>query len=137
MSKGMIKMEFEAPNIDGIGQEAIDLLRPKAVDAIKDITKRMVTAFKKEVGRMGRGRDIASAPGEPPMTETKAYWRGFSRRVVNKKSKPYVEGQLGNRLWQPLGRFLNYGTKNRAPRPHIEPVLERNKSEIERRMGEL
>lgn len=131
----MMKMRYVPPNLAGYGEEALEKFRPGAKLAMRDIMKDLLAAMKQAVGRPGKGRNIASRPGEPPMTETKAYQKAFRRSVSSNKRR--VQGDLGNLLWQSVGRMLEYGTKTMQPRHHVADVLARQIPKIEERLRRL
>ncbi len=131
----MMKLVYIPADLRGWGDEAMEKFRPGAKLAMRDITKDLLAAMKQTVGRMGRGRKIASAPGEAPMTETKAYQKSFRRSVSSNKRR--VQGDIGSTLWQKVGKMLEYGTKRMAPRPHASDTLARQIPNIEDRLRRI
>lgn len=67
-------------------------------------------------GKMHR----ASSPGEPPAVDTGRYRSSISHLIVSfgKKYKGYVGSNVI------YGKFLEFGTRKMAPRPHWKPILE-------------
>jgi hypothetical protein len=131
----MMTLRYIPPDLNGFGEEALEKFRPGAKLAMRDITKDLLAAMKAAVGRPGKGRNIASRPGEPPMTETKAYQKAWRRSVSSNKRR--VQGDLGNLLWQSVGKMLEYGTKFMQPRRHVVDVLARQIPKIEQRLSRI
>jgi len=99
---------------------ATELVRTEAISLILDTPKS---------GRIYRRRSVthrASAPGEPPASDT-----GFN---VNSITTDYDFGSLSGTVTarSQYAPYLEYGTRNMEPRPFMRPALMNKKDEIER-----
>lgn len=74
-------------------------------------------------GRVYKRRSIthkASAPGEPPKTDTGQLVRNITVRRLSLASY-----DVGSRKGAPHGYFLEFGTRNMMPRPWLTPAVEK------------
>ena len=78
--------------------------------------------------RRGNVEHQASAPGEPPASDT--------GNLISKINTDYEEGYLTGRvlIQAGYGAFLEYGTVNMEPRPFVRPTIEKNLASIEERI---
>ncbi len=70
----------------------------------------------------------ASAPGEPPATDTGFLVQNITSQVKSEGTK--VIGQIVASA--PYAKALEFGTTNMKPRPYMQPALERNRPKIKR-----
>ena len=75
------------------------------------------------------GRHTASAPGEPPATDTGALASSIAR----------VSGKPGAAVGTALeyGKHLEFGTTDMKPRPWLFPALESQRKFFEKRMADI
>jgi hypothetical protein len=77
----------------------------------------------------GLGWTRASAPGQPPAIQTGEYARSLKHQKVRDG-----EYEAGSPEW--LGQWLEKGTDDMAPRPHVFRAYQRNKRDISRALYE-
>jgi HK97 gp10 family phage protein len=73
------------------------------------------------------GNHQASAPGQPPATDTGQLVRSITMSVEGTEGE--VVGVI--RASAPYAAMLEYGTSNIAPRPYMQPGLESQRRKIE------
>ena len=78
------------------------------------------------------GKHIASAAGEPPASDTGFLARSISFSVEENKGE--VIGMV--KASAPYAAYLEFGTRNIAPRPYMQPALEQNKPKIRKMFQE-
>ena len=126
-STGKIK-SVEADYIRCVGRAvdaATQIVRTAAVDMIQRSPKTG------ETYRRGNITHRASAPGEPPATDT-----GFLvSQIFAKVDADKLGGQVESRA--PYSRFLEFGTVNMEARPFLFPALEMSKPRIRAIFGRL
>jgi len=66
----------------------------------------------------------ASAPGEPPKTDTGQLVRNITAKVSR------LLATIGSRESAPYGKWLEFGTGNILPRPWLRPTLNENRKFI-------
>ena len=108
---------------------------PERVQArvMSDVEHRMdraVTFLRDEVKRainIGNptGRE-PSAPGEPPRKVTSRLFHSMAKAVV--RTPHEVIGAYGSNVEYSF--FLELGTRKMAPRPHLRPALQKNRSRV-------
>ena len=79
-----------------------------------------------------RRTHTASAPGQPPATDTGFLVSNVSTQVKTQGKK--VIGQIVSSA--PYSVHLEFGTTNMKARPFMQPALEKNKRKIQRIFGE-
>ena len=123
----MIKVTLVAPNVSGLGEEAVAALRADIVEWVGEVMADVAARMRAILSRSGR----VSQPGEAPSRQSAVDAYADSWETVTKQLKRAVEGRLGSKQWRHLGRKLEYGTRKMRPRPHVGPVLEQWKRDLE------
>jgi len=71
----------------------------------------------------------ASAPGQPPASDT-----GFlANNIKRKMDNDNMGGEVGSR--STYSKFLEFGTSKMLPRPYMFPALEKNRKKIKQRIS--
>lgn len=140
-----LDLQIDMPDLTGLGEEAIEAMRPRAFAAVEDAMMHLRNAIVRKVGGAGRGREYvrtrsglvhrASLPGDPPARDMGDYVQSWQSDTTDKGSE--IEGQLGSSMWEERGKYLEHGTRNMAPRPHVAPTIEEERDAIERRLGRI
>jgi hypothetical protein len=138
-------LRIDMPDLTGLGEEAMQAIRPRAFAAVEDVMMHLRNAIVTKVGGAGRGQEYvrtkdgkvhrASMPGDPPARDYGDYVQSWSSDTVDKGN--VIEGQLGSSMWEERGQWLEHGTSKMAPRPHVTPTLEEEKGAVEDRLGRL
>lgn len=141
----MITLEFEAPNVKGLAEEVANMAWPQVRDFIEARTIAFLNAMKVMVGGIGHGRlykrtksgkmHRASLPGAPPARDRGDYVNSWDYDFKANDQQMSAEGRIGSRLWSRRGVFLELGTTDMQPRPHVAPVAEHWRNETERMIG--
>jgi hypothetical protein len=95
----------------------------------------LTNVIKRKVGGPGSGRIYkrglsrahqASAPGAPPARDFGLYVNSWTWKLGVDRGRPYVDvGSNDER-----GPWLEFGTSNMAPRPHLRPSVEEYTGEL-------
>lgn len=101
---------------------AANLVRNTAVESIQQGSKSGVIYEKYNPRRTHR----ASAPGEPPATDTGYLVSNIFTNIDNDGLGASVESRAE------YSEFLEFGTKNMQARPFLFPAMEENKPKIRR-----
>jgi HK97 gp10 family phage protein len=97
---------------------SVQIVRTSAIDMIQRSPKTGKTYNRRGI------RHKASAPGEPPATDT-----GFLvSQIYGRVDADKLGGQVESRA--PYSRYLEFGTINMAARPFLFPALEMNRTRI-------
>lgn len=124
---------------DGLGDDLLRKLRPRAEAAVKDSLLLLEGAAKELLSRPGSGRIYerfhrASAPGEPPAPDT-----GRLRASITHEGPTWfgntVEGEWGTNV--EYADDLEYGTRRIAPRPWARRAEEETRPAVEARLDQL
>jgi len=142
-------LDFEASDwegLDGLGEEALELLREPAELAVEDALRYLVDEVKDTLGpvwgprsglvykRSQRGMPhIASAPGEPPAPDNGNLQRSITYEMGEWDGWT-IAGWIGTNL--EYARILEWGgiAGNGArilPRPYFEPTIIRVVQDVE------
>lgn len=99
----------------------------RGVEAVRDEAVSLILSGPKtgRIYRRGGVSHQASAPGEPPASDTGQLVNSIITSVDTGK----LTGSVG--FGTEYAKFLNYGTRNIAPRPFAIPALVNKKEEIE------
>ena len=123
-----VKVEFKSTNPHGF-KKYLKSFEKSLKDKI-NVAGNLVQRSAKESILTGpksgarRGRHTASAPGQPPASDT-----GFLANhifVVQKKLEVDVESRAN------YSKFLEFGTAKMRARPFMFPALEKNRNKIRR-----
>lgn len=90
--------------------------------------------------KTGSGKHQASAPGEPPSTDTSKYRDSWKTVFIETPTGGYLT--IGSTLWNVFGRRLELGGADKkgvyiAPRPHVRVLYANAEAEIERDLAQL
>lgn len=77
----------------------------------------------------------ASAPGQPPARDFGDYVNSWAHRVTRTATE--IMGEVGSRLWEKRGKWLEFGTKRMKPRPHIDQAINAVRADIERVLNDI
>lgn len=138
-------LRIQMPDLTGLGEEAIEAMRPRAFAAVEDAVMHLRNKIVEKVGGAGRGQEYvrtktgrvhrASLPGDPPARDMGDYVQSWQSDTTDKG--PEIEGQVGSTMWEQRGQWLEHGTRKMAPRPHVGPTIEEERDAIERRLGRI
>ena len=81
-------------------------------------------------GRVYKRRSIvhqASAPGEPPASDTGFLVSNITKTAVEKSG---TELSISVESKAPYSKFLEFGTRKMSARPFLQPALEKNRNKI-------
>lgn len=81
-------------------------------------------------GRIYKRRSIvhqASAPGEPPASDTGFLVSNITKTAVEKSG---TELSISVESKAPYSKFLEFGTRKMSARPFLQPALEKNRNKI-------
>lgn len=76
-------------------------------------------------------RYTASKPGEAPASRTGVLRSSYRLQVVKRGGEPI--GEVGSP--EEYALYLEKGTENMAPRPHVEPAYQDKEAEIKNALG--
>lgn len=109
-----------------------DGLCGQTAKAIEGIAKAKIMAGNKtgRIYRIGKVEHQASAPGEPPATDTGA--------LVNSIGSERVKPMLHRvNVHAEYAAYLEYGTSRMAPRPFLQPSFEEQRDDFKRGVDRL
>jgi HK97 gp10 family phage protein len=119
------------PDLSGLTDEAkkqlLLTMKGGAMLVLNDANRSIAAGGK--TGRIYRRRGIehqASAPGEPPATDTGAL-------IASGRADAEINGDTVNAIVEyraPYAVHLEYGTRKMAARPFLTPAIERNRARI-------
>jgi HK97 gp10 family phage protein len=125
---GITGLEKLLRNIEKAKQAA----RKGAEKGVERARLAVQTTAKKKIQRgpktgLWYGKHQASAPGEPPATDT-----GTLVRSIESKRE-----ELTAWVWteEAYGKFLEFGTRHIAPRPWLTPAVEENRERFPVELG--
>ena len=81
-------------------------------------------------GRIYKRRSVvhqASAPGEPPASDTGFLVSNITKTAVEKSG---TELSISIESKAPYSKFLEFGTRKMSARPFLQPALEKNRNKI-------
>lgn len=109
-----------------------------AEDSIRIIGEDLVKEVKESLSGPGTGRTyvksnphrihIASAPFEPPASDLGRLWGSYKILRLRKGGDRGSYVEVGSHVDYSL--YLEYGTRNMRPRPHLRPAAARTASHI-------
>jgi HK97 gp10 family phage protein len=104
--------------------KAANLVKNEAVKSILGGAKTGKTSKKYNPNRT----HTASAPGESPASDTGALAKGIFAEVKTSKAAKEVAGIV--RATAPYSAHLEFGTRNMAARPYLQPALDKSAQRI-------
>lgn len=113
-------------------ERAADNLVGRTAFSIEGIAKAKIMAGNKtgRIYRIGKVEHQASAPGEPPATDTGA--------LVNSIGSERVKPMLHRvNVHAEYAAYLEYGTSRMAPRPFLQPSFEEQRDDFKRGVDRL
>lgn len=113
-------------HLKGLVQRSTTIVEGTAKQSIASGNKTGRTYMKGGVSH------TASAPGEPPATDTGKLVEGITSKVRSEGTKVIGEIIANSFNITPYAKDLEFGTKNMRPRPYMQPALERNRPKIKR-----
>lgn len=136
----MIRIEFEAPDTKGLGAEALRLAVAQVRNNLMAATLELLNSFKRTVGGKGKGRFYrrgkggrmhqASLPGEPPARDRGDFVNSFDFGISETPDE--LHGDVGSRIWETRGKWLEFGTRRMRPRPFVDRAINAVRDKVER-----
>lgn len=130
----MIRGTLEGDSLEGLADEILEDLEPRAIAAVNDGTEIIARKARELLGR--KGPPITGAPPAYGSGEL----QGSIETVPAKKRGNSIRGSYGSKLPQ-AGR-LEWGGKDRkgryvSPHPYLRPAEELTRAEVEKRLDEI
>lgn len=144
----MITIEIEKPDLRLFGEECMALVRPVVRTVMADLALDLWQRMRIKLGGIGRGlfytrmgrTHQASAPGDPPAKEFGDYLNSWTPVLLEEGDEitAGIYSEMFGEAGDPKrGRFLEYGTENMQPRPHVGPVSEEWEVEAQRKLDAI
>lgn len=129
---GEINISKKLKNLSKKGKDLIAHAVFKSVADVESHAKKSISQGNPS-GRIyqrynNRRTHQASAPGQPPASDTGFLVNNINRRIYHDK----MGGEIASR--STYAKFLEFGTSKMLPRPYMFPAMEKNKKKIKDRI---
>lgn len=116
-------------SLDGLGEQAWNELRPRAISAVEEANRRTLTTLRSLLSRGGEPE-----AGQPPRMRTGELMRSWRETELVKRRYSIRKGVESD---HPAATILEFGGtgrggEKRLPRPYLRPTFERLRSVYDR-----